>query len=68
MIPDFFDQLMFSSHAHYFTQKESVMIDVIHHVMIDFVVQGGTSVDSHDDIADTYDDATGHSYLSFFYS
>ena len=55
LIPNLFSQLLFSSHSPYFTQKEAVMIDIIHHVQIDYVLAGGTSVECYDDIADTND-------------
>lgn len=53
LMPKHFDQLLFSSHSPYFTQKEAILIDVIHHIQIDYrKAGGGTSVDSHDDISE----------------
>ncbi len=68
LIPDFFDQLIFSSHSPFFTKKNASMLDVIHHVRIGFVTPGGTTVDSHDDIPEFYDEFTDESFLSLLYS
>lgn len=68
LMPELFDQLLFSSHSPFFTKKDAVMIDIVQHVVIDLVHWGGTSVDSHDDILDGYDEDANESVLSRFYS
>ena len=69
LIPEkLYDQLIFSSHSPFFTQKDATMINIIHHVQIGLIQNGGTSVDCHDNIPTTYDETTGQSYLSLLYS
>ena len=62
----FYDQLIFSSHSPFFTQKNHGMVDIIHHVRIGHILNGGTSVECHDDVK--YDENTGDSYFSLLYS
>lgn len=67
LMPSLFHQLIFSSHSPFFTEKDSVMIDIIHEVRIGLLLNGGTSVDCHDDIPSTVNSETGESYLSLEY-
>lgn len=68
LIPSQIDQFIFSSHSPFFAEKDAAMIDIIHHVRIGLVTDGGTSVDCHDDIASVNDDEGGYYYFTLLYS
>jgi len=65
MNSSFFDQLLFSTHSPYFTQKNNFMVDAIHLVQI---LDKGTEVWSYDDPKERYDEDGGESLFSLLYS
>ena len=64
LMPGLFSQLHFSSHSPYFTQKNVILVDIVQHVQIDYTVAGGTSVDSHTDIAEINDIESNFFYFN----
>ncbi len=69
LMPHSFDQLLFSSHSPFFTKKDAILIDYIHHIVIDYLVEG-TTVECHDRewVMNGYDEVAGESVISRFYS